>query len=246
MRYYAGTHNQLQPPLSTARPTLLAAMDDASTLSNTTLLAAELESFLPQLPGYRPRRTQPGPKPQKLGFREGIRVLADEAPGQPDLSDLKSTGGLTSTFNSSSVGAPTVKARGAASRTLVFNGYFKETVQESNLENQRVRKLRITHHLEDSTTSMNELKADNSGLPEGKFLQRHPVVNDETGEVLAPEDLAVGRVVGVYVKSRTLPCCCPARCWCCPPTTPAATTAERVLLHFFHYSYSYDSHCHFY
>ena len=124
------------------------------------------------------------------------------------------------------------------------------TVQESNLENQRVRKLRITHHLEDSTTSMNELKADNSGLPEGKFLQRHPVVNDETGEVLAPEDLAVGRVVGVYVKSTQDAgrcCAAAARCWCCSPTSPAATTAERVLLRFFHYSYSYsyDSYYHF-
>jgi hypothetical protein len=48
---------------------------------------------------------------------------------------------------------------------LRFDGYFKEAVVESNLENWRKRQVIIFYYLEDSTLMINEPKQVNSGTP---------------------------------------------------------------------------------
>lgn len=46
-----------------------------------------------------------------------------------------------------------------------FQGYFKEAVVESALENYRVRKVIIFYYLEDNSVSITEPKLENSGIP---------------------------------------------------------------------------------
>lgn len=48
---------------------------------------------------------------------------------------------------------------------LRFNGYFKESVVESAIENYRVRKLIVFYYLEDNSISITEPKLENSGIP---------------------------------------------------------------------------------
>jgi hypothetical protein len=50
-------------------------------------------------------------------------------------------------------------------QVLRFFGYFKESVVESRLETERLRKLVVFFYLEDNSLSMLEPRQENSGLP---------------------------------------------------------------------------------
>jgi len=58
---------------------------------------------------------------------------------------------------------------------LKFTGYFKESVVENPNENYRVRICEIFYYLNDETIYINELKIENSGIPQGVFLNRQKV-----------------------------------------------------------------------
>ena len=63
-----------------------------------------------------------------------------------------------------------------------FYGYYQEPVVESRVENFRVRKMVIHHHLDDGTTHITERKIENSGLPQGVFIKRSKIpLPDEDG-----------------------------------------------------------------
>lgn len=55
---------------------------------------------------------------------------------------------------------------------LRFYGYFKEAVEESRLENYRIKKIMIYYYLEDKSIMIIEPKQVNSGMPQGGFLKR--------------------------------------------------------------------------
>ena len=55
---------------------------------------------------------------------------------------------------------------------LRFFGFFKESVVESNLENQRNRKVKVLFYIEDNSISINDEKKEYSGIPQGMFLKR--------------------------------------------------------------------------
>ena len=61
-----------------------------------------------------------------------------------------------------------------------FQGFFKEAVVESALENFRVRKVVIFYYLEDNSVSITEPKLENSGIPQWGFLKRQKVREYET------------------------------------------------------------------
>lgn len=48
---------------------------------------------------------------------------------------------------------------------LRFQGYFKEHVVESRLENERIRKVTIFYYLEDKSIMITEPKLVNAGIP---------------------------------------------------------------------------------
>jgi hypothetical protein len=50
-------------------------------------------------------------------------------------------------------------------QVLRFEGYFQESIDESPLENYRIRRVLIYYYLDDDTIHVNEPKTTNSGVP---------------------------------------------------------------------------------
>ena len=66
-------------------------------------------------------------------------------------------------------------------QVLSFQGYFKESVVESPLENWRLRKVLIYYYLNDGTIYIMEPRIENSGIPQGVFLSRQKVPKTTNG-----------------------------------------------------------------
>lgn len=64
---------------------------------------------------------------------------------------------------------------------LQFDAYFKEAVDESPLENHRVRACKILVYLEDSSVQIDEYRQENSGMPQGILVKRHLIPYPEVG-----------------------------------------------------------------
>ncbi|CAM9270260.1 unnamed protein product [Chrysoparadoxa australica] len=86
---------------------------------------------------------------------------------------------------------------------LSFDAYFKESVDESALENHRVRRCKILYYLEDDTMQVVESKVENSGMPQGNFVKRHriPRTMDIADGYYSIEDIDVGTIIEVYGRS---------------------------------------------
>lgn len=86
--------------------------------------------------------------------------------------------------------------------TLRFSGYFKETVVESKLESNRVRKLTLLYYLEDNSIQIIEPKLENSGIPQGAFLKRQKVLKaDNSGYFIGLDDIKVGSDIMIFGKN---------------------------------------------
>lgn len=72
-------------------------------------------------------------------------------------------------------GAPTAGFVSNSGLVLLFDSYFKESVDESPLENHRVRKCKISVYLEDSSLQIDECRQENSGMPQGTLVKRHQI-----------------------------------------------------------------------
>jgi len=93
---------------------------------------------------------------------------------------------------------------------LRFNGYFKEAVVETNLENYRVRKVTIYYYLEDDTCVVTEPRQDNSGIPQGTLIRRHRFPgSNANGGYLKVEDLNIGTDLNIYGKAIRITNCDP-------------------------------------
>ena len=79
---------------------------------------------------------------------------------------------------------------------LRFFAYFKESVNESRLENFRIRKLVVFFFLEDHSVMISEPRETNSGIPQGKFLKRRQLIREDgSGLALLPWDFKIGNDV---------------------------------------------------
>jgi len=85
-------------------------------------------------------------------------------------------------------------------KVLKFNGYFKETVNESQQEFYRVRPIDVYYYLEDDSIAIIEPKVENSGIPQGKFLKRQRLPKDDQGNNWGWKDLNVASNLVVYGK----------------------------------------------
>jgi len=75
-------------------------------------------------------------------------------------------------------------------KVLKFNGYYKETVNDSPDEIYRVRPVDLFYYLVDDTIMIVEPVVQNSGLMQGVFLKRHKIPkNDIVGETWHWKDL---------------------------------------------------------
>jgi hypothetical protein len=89
-------------------------------------------------------------------------------------------------------------------RVLRFFGYTLETVQESNVEKERVRKITLCYFLEDGTISVSEPRMDNSGFAfQGTLLKRH-AIPDAEGRPITFDALAVGSSISFYGRQFVL------------------------------------------
>jgi len=85
-------------------------------------------------------------------------------------------------------------------KVLRFYGYFKETVHESPQEHFRVRPVEVYYFLEDDAILVNEPAVDNSGIPQGKLINRHRIPKNDHGDCWHWKDLNVGVDVVFYGK----------------------------------------------
>lgn len=56
---------------------------------------------------------------------------------------------------------------------LRFFCFFQEPVVENPNENYRIRKCTLYYYLDDDSIMIEEMKTENSGVPQGMFLKRH-------------------------------------------------------------------------
>jgi hypothetical protein len=60
-------------------------------------------------------------------------------------------------------------------QVLKFDSYFQESVVENKTENYRVRHCQIFYYLTDGTIHVTEPKIENSGIPQGLFINRKQI-----------------------------------------------------------------------
>lgn len=106
-------------------------------------------------------------------------------------------------------------------KVLYFKAYMKSTVHESQLENHRVRFLKLYYYLEDDTISICEPQIENSGLPQGPFLTRMQLPKSD-GSPYHWTDLNVGSNVEVFGKV--------LRLYECNNVTRTFLTAEGIVV----------------
>jgi hypothetical protein len=84
---------------------------------------------------------------------------------------------------------------------LRFYAYFRETVTESNEEEERVRYARIHVYLEDDSIMIEEYKVRNSGMEQGVLLRRMRALKPNAkpfGVQYVNTDFRVGESVEIY------------------------------------------------
>nr|XP_037280544.1 EF-hand domain-containing protein 1-like [Rhipicephalus microplus] len=82
-------------------------------------------------------------------------------------------------------------------KVLHFQGYFREEIDNSPLEQYRVRPVDIFYFLEDDGISVREPKQENSGLSQGCVLRRHRIRKSD-GRCFHWSDLNVGNTISLY------------------------------------------------
>ena len=68
-----------------------------------------------------------------------------------------------------------------SNQVLMFNAYFKQTLNESDKEYYRVRPVKIYYYLEDDSISVIEPVIKNSGMPQGKLIKRQRLPKNDQG-----------------------------------------------------------------
>lgn len=86
-------------------------------------------------------------------------------------------------------------------QVLRFFGFFRESVAESNVERERIRKITIQYFLEDHTLSVSEPRQDNAGMPQGTMVKRHVVPTPSGEGSITFNMLNVGETVSFYGRT---------------------------------------------
>jgi hypothetical protein len=86
-----------------------------------------------------------------------------------------------------------------AGKVLSFQAYFKEAVVESPLESHRVRMVNILYYLAENKVEITEIRAENSGIPQGKFLQKTPIKKLDT--ISSEDGIRVGSTIAIFSRT---------------------------------------------
>jgi len=85
-------------------------------------------------------------------------------------------------------------------KVLRFNTYFVEHVVESAYENYRIRRCDIYYYLDDDTVHINEVKEENSGMPQGSLLNRHKIEKADGSGYISYLDFNLKSDIFIYGK----------------------------------------------
>ncbi|XP_076337709.1 EF-hand domain-containing protein 1-like isoform X1 [Tachypleus tridentatus] len=86
-------------------------------------------------------------------------------------------------------------------KVLKFDAYFKENIQNSMLEEYRIRHVNIYYYLIDDTMSISEPVIENSGIPQGKLVIRQKVPKNNEGEFFSWKDLNIEEDITIYGRT---------------------------------------------
>jgi len=144
-------------------------------------------------------------KTSSLGYRNGYALPQESdsrAEGDVDVDALKMAT-LKMTYgdrvgNQAQQKVTVPKYVTFDKKVLFFKAFMKSTVQESAVENHRIRFFRVYYYLEDDTVSISEPEVENSGIPQGPFLSRAPL--SVNGRRYHWSDFNVGASIEVYSK----------------------------------------------
>ena len=94
--------------------------------------------------------------------------------------------------------------------TLRFRCYFEEPVVDHPKfggklasHKMRVRKMTLTYFLQDKSIAMHELRTENSGIVQGRFLKRTQLFRDD-GSAFTPSDFRVGGTFSLNMRVFTV------------------------------------------
>lgn len=89
-------------------------------------------------------------------------------------------------------------------QVLKFDAYFQESVVENKTENFRIRFCQIFYYLTDGTIHVTEPKVENSGIPQGLFVNRQRIakkLNSRGGECFTWEDFNLAQNITFYDRT---------------------------------------------
>eukprot|EP00953_Heterococcus_sp_UTEX-ZZ885_P035307 18239-Heterococcus_DN1.PRE.4 len=129
---------------------------------------------LPNLPQFSLNKTNVRGRTQGFKLINGMNFV------EPHKGSSSCNGAITSLAVGQQIASKPRKfePQRTGLATLSFDAYFKETVDESPLENHRVRRCRIVLYLEDGAIQVDECRTENSGMPQGSFVKRHMIPRD--------------------------------------------------------------------
>jgi len=155
-------------------------------------------NILPNLPGFRPRQPQVGPRKAYFEVLEGQRCLRD------DTSMTNTLSALDADCTTIIIGSPGKKkiSHKDIGKVLTFSAYFEEKPDGLSAGSRQIRKCNIFYYLEDDTIKIVEKPQLNSGVTQGTLVRRNAVSKSD-GSQLTAFDFQIGESVIVYGRPYT-------------------------------------------
>lgn len=152
-------------------------------------------TFLPNLPGFRPRAVRAGPKKSYFQLVNGTVILKDEyiAPATDDDAHSIATFGSATVSKARKLVNPANQAI-----TLNFTAYFEEYVEGERLP--QVRVCNIYFYTEDGSLKVVEKPQQNSGVNQGTIVKRS-IINKPNGTPIIEEDFQTGSTLVIYGRN---------------------------------------------
>lgn len=85
-------------------------------------------------------------------------------------------------------------------KVLLFDAYFRQTVNESQEEFYCIRPVKIYYYLEDDSIAVIEPVVENSGIPQGKLIKRQRIPKNDLGANWHWKDFNIGIELTYYGK----------------------------------------------
>jgi hypothetical protein len=178
---------------------------------SSTMSMEDYQISAPNLPGFRKNPQRAASKKQAFSMVNGLLIETGSQPANPKRS-LGQSMSLSYLGSDAPDPAPCSKNQmpdlpGAkwvnnAGKVLQFDAFFKEGVNESAVEQERVRRVVVYYYLEDDTMQIVEHKQENACIPQGTFVKRHMFPSSTSADgYLTLDDVDIGRKFALYGRT---------------------------------------------